>query len=469
MSVSIDGANLINEAGRTVGLSSQVRRYLQITGINYAKEGADGGYRPVMDSALQNLVYSTRLEGGRVVAVGPKVTGLKPVEPMRIGKRKPKQPKKCIHSSKIRCRACEDKALGILKLSAARQKAKTPALVDRAELRMSTVIGSILVSKETPLSEIVLRTAAIRAEDPVNLSLMLVSNPMMRDAVAVATQGLGRLNQFRALSQVIYSLRQLMPKDKFAAFLTDGVATVAYRTILMFPKGAELAERGLENRMAMVWASENAAPEPTDGVTIGIPAVWECLERLKRVEVRRRLIISFVHNGTGEPGTVRNLAEFAPDRHSATDRVTVRVNNGPLQWSDVNLLLDTYDTVILEASYFNPAEVALFYIAGILLRLEPDNVKTAGMPVVNDALRSSLRMTLAVGKFLSAQKHGIFGRVREGVAMPEIVVADDGRTNLARIKRVHPMLQRLAARLDPATPRGSHLQPEPGAAESTNG
>jgi hypothetical protein len=469
MSVSINGADLVNESGRTIGSSSQVPRFLQMAGVNYSKDEGPT-YRPVMDANLRNIVLSTRLEGGRVVAVGPEVTKRKPSEPMRIGKRNVlgKHEKKCLHQTKGRCQKCEDAALGILVLSAARAKAKHPPLVDRAELRIPTIIGSLVVPKKTALLETTLRTATIRAEDPVTLSLMLVSNPMMRDAVAVATQGLNRLNEFRALSQVIYTLRQLMSRDQFAAFLTDGVATIAYKTILMFPKGAELAEPGLENRMAMVWASDNATPEPKDSVTIGIPALWECLERLKRIEVRRRLIISFVHNGTGEPGMVRNLAEFAPDRHSATARVTVRVNNGPLQWSDVTLLLDTFDTVILEASYFNPAEVALFYIAGIMLRLEPDNVKTAGMPVVNDALRASRRMTLALGKFSSAQKHGIFGRVREGGAMPEIVVADDGRTNLARVKQVQPLLQHLAARLDPATPQGLRLQPEPGAAESTN-
>jgi hypothetical protein len=453
MSVYIDGAALVNDAGRRVGSSSLVPRCLQLTGINYV-QNEDGKWVPVADAKIQQLVASCRQRGGSIYAVGPPVTGLKPTLKISIGKRSgQKTKKKCIHNANRMCGACLNKAYGILRLSAAKAQGKSTELVDRVALRLPSIIGRFMLAGE-PMTETRLRTASILAEDPVTLALQLMTTPMMRDAIALYTMDQEEtLADFRSLCQVIYSLRHLMSKQQFSAFVSDGVAVVPYKMMLAFPKGAELAPRGSENRLSvfMVPKTPVAKLAPSEDVIVTLPAVWQCLELLKG-EARKRLIISFVYNGTGESGMVRNLDEFSPDRFSAPPRVTIRVNDGPLVWRDIVLLLETYTTVIIEASYFNPAEVALFCIATILLHLEPGNVKTRGMPVVHEALRKSPRMAGALEKFAAAQKPigdtNVFDRVREGGHLPEIVVSESGVTNLARVKRVFPLFRQLAAHLE---------------------
>tara|TARA_B110000858_G_C17798817_1_gene474026 strand:- start:2897 stop:3295 length:399 start_codon:yes stop_codon:yes gene_type:complete len=117
-------------------------------------------------------------------------------------------------------------------------------------------------------------------------------------------------------------------------------------------------------------------------------------------------------------------------------------------------LIETFDTLIIEGSYFNPAEVALFVVAGIMLNLRPENVCTQGMAIMHDALRGMPREPYALERFALAQKHNQFAQVREGLKMPEIVVNDAGTTNLARAKRVHPMIQTIVAALDPEVRQG---------------
>ena len=429
-------------------------------------------YLPIADDRAQAVVATCVVRGGIVEAVGPPVTGIKPLKKMCIGRRKnaAATPKKCPHNRQMMCSACTQQRHGIvaMKKAAATSDARRVSVYGT---RLPNVIGSFILQalKDENYSDVSrFRTALILGEDPVTLAMVLKGNPMMRDAVAIATQGYENLAAFRALSQVVYALSHLLPKDQFAAFMTDGVITVPYKMVLAFPKGAELAQTGSENRMAISMVPiSTPSPGPADPVILALPAAFEVLERLKNPAVRKRLIISFVYNGTGEPGVVRNLANFAPDRHSTPPRATVRVNSGPLTWAQINVMLDTFSTLIIEASYFNPAEAALFVVTGIMLKLAPENVCTTGMPVVHEALRTSPRMAHALEIFGKAQKRGVFSRVCEGAAMPSIIVTADGTANLTRAQRIHPLLRRIAAHLDPEVLPGSRPPAEQGGAERT--
>lgn len=466
----LEGAHLMaaGKAKRKIGMRASVPAPLRIGDglVTYRPAGNGAGLQYVPESArpAQSLLATSRIQGGVVSKVGPPLTGVKKKRPVSLGRKNPaKKARKCSHRpgadpDREPCGTCSELDHGIVSVATAKAGEGRRA-VEAAAHRLPSLVGYfVLEAQSAPLEDFAdttrLRTAAILVEDAAALALELKGNPVMREAIAAATQGVHNLPRFRTFAQAIYALQCLLP-EQFAELLSDGVAAILYKNVLAFPKGAEVAREGEANRLALTMAPlKGTATNPQDPIVLAMPAMLEVLQKLKDPRVQRRLFISFVHNGTGTPGVVSELDRFAPGSGTVPPRATIRVGRGPITWGHLSVLIDTFDTLIIEGSYFNPAEVALFVVAGIMLNLRPENVCTQGMAIMHDALRGMPREPYALERFALAQKHDQFAQVREGLKMPEIVVNDAGTTNLARAKRVHPLIQTIVAALDPEVRQG---------------
>lgn len=462
---------------RTVAPRSKVPSALQLDQlVNYAPAGEGDKERwiPIGDDRLQALFAYSRVRGGIVTHVGPPVTGTRPERLISLGRkgrgRPAKAAKRCPHDKEKVCSACLSKSHGYVTVVAAKSQGDlTRRRVERLCARLTSLIGFVVSRDKTTVDVSALRTKAIESEDAVTLALSLRADPVMREAIAVATQGIGNLGPFRELSQAMYSLRHILDTRQFADFLLDGVATTRYSTVLNLPKGANAVTGPDAHRLSLCFAPMgDAATEPEDPIVLGLPAMCEVLRMLEVPAQRRRLFISFVYNGTGDPGITRSLQSFAPDTNSVPDRVTIRVGDDPLTWAQLCVLMRTFGTLIIEVSYFRPSEVVALIVAGIMLRTNPGNVCTDGMAVMHSGLRGLPREAHALSIFAIAQKHDRFSDVRRGSAMPSIIVTDDGTTNLSRVKRVLPLVQRIAAVLDPEAPPGPSLQPATAASGHTS-
>ena len=481
MAVFLKGANMCADDGkakrgpalfsertghRIVGPRARVPRQLQLDDlINYVPAGTGTGepgdddrWVPVGDDRMQAAVAYSRIRGGTVTVVGPPITGKRPDQLMslaRVRRGRPlKSGKRCPHDKRKMCNSCVSKSHGLLDVVAAKSQGElVRRKVDKFAARIPAILGYIVSRGKVVDDPSLLRTKALKAEDGVTLALALKDDPVMRDAIAVCTQGLPNLGVFREMSQAIYSMRHMLDAKQFADFLLDGVTTTRFCTVLNMPQTASLSTGQDAHRLALCYAPmSEAATEPDHPIVIGLPALVEVLRMLEVPSERRRLFISFVHNGTGNPGVTRNLESFAPAASCIPARVTIRVNQDPLTWANLCVLMRTYSVVIIEVSYFRASEVTALTVAGILLRILPENVCTDGMPVMHSALRGTPREAHALALFGVAQKHKSFAAVARGQPLPSIVVADDGHTNLSRVMRVVPLVEKIAAVLDREAP-----------------
>ena len=432
-----------------------------------------GKWMPIPGPRLHALFAYSAFRGGRLTKVGPPVTGIKPAALLSLERKRRGRPsraaKKCVHSRDGMCPSCVSKSHGIIGVSAAKSKGElVRRRVDSLSARIACLVGWVVSRGRRTDDEHVgdatrLKTIAIESEDAVTLALSLPNDPASRDSIAVLTHGSFALGHFRELSQAVYSIKHMFTRQKFGEFIHDGVATTRYGTILNLPKGASAASGVDSHRLALTFAPlEDSATDPEDPILIALPAAVEAIKMLGDPAVRRRLYVSFVHNGTGDPGVSRPLESFAPATLDTPERVTIVLGDTPLAWSHLVVILRVYNTVIIEASYFRPSEVALFFVAGLLLRTDPDHVCVSGMPIVHSKFKGTPREPHATQMFMKhASTHKTFQAVREGRAMPSIVVADDGTKNLTRVNRVTPLLLKTVAALEPEAPQGQLLQPEP--------
>lgn len=449
---------------RVVGPRAKVPRQLQLDDlVNYAPAHTgdpenNDQWVPVGDGRMQAALAYSRIRGGTVTVVGPPITGKRPDQLMSLSRARRGRPlksgKRCPHDKHKMCNSCISKSHGLLDVVAAKSQGElVRRKVEKFTARIPVILGFIVSRGKIVDDSSLLRTKALEAEDGVSLALALKDDPVMRDAIAVCTQGLPNLGAFREMSQAIYSMRHMLDAKQFADFLLDGVTTTRFCTVLNMPQTASLSTGEDAHRLALCYAPmSEAATEPDHPIVIGLPAMVEVLRMLDVPSKRERLYISFVHNGTGNPGVTRNLESFAPAAACVPARVTIRVNQDPLTWAKLCVLMRTFPVVIIEVSYFRASEVTALTVAGILLRILPENVCTQGMPVMHSALRGTPREAHALSLFGVAQKHNSFAAVARGQPLPSIVVADDGHTNLSRVMRIVPLVEKIAAVLDREVP-----------------